>query len=227
MRAIPRQRGSGNWLTHILMAVVAALAAGRLLAFNGPGSGGSGISLPGSGAVPAPGSSAAQLSGGEQAIVTKVKPGLAIINTTPRYDSEAAAGTGMVINADGLVLTNNHVIDDSNKITGTVASTGKAYPVVGYDKTRGRRPIQLQNASGLTTAPIGNSSSVKGGFAVVALGNAQGRGTLTVTASQVAELKQAITGSNEGGSTASGTLDGMIQADADVVPGDSGSPLLG
>ena len=51
----------------------------------------------GSRAVPAPGSSAAQLSGSEQAIVTKVKPGLAIINTTPRYDSEAAAGTGMVI----------------------------------------------------------------------------------------------------------------------------------
>ena len=74
---------------------------------------------------------------GEQAIVTKVKLGLAIINTTPRYDSEAAAGTGMVINADGLVLTNNHVIDDSTKITGTVASTGKAYPatVVGCDKT--------------------------------------------------------------------------------------------
>jgi hypothetical protein len=62
----------------------AALAAGRLLACNGLGSGGSGISLPGSSAVPAPGSSAAQLSGGEQAIVTKVKPGLAIINTTPR-----------------------------------------------------------------------------------------------------------------------------------------------
>ncbi len=43
----------------------------------------------------------------------------------------------MVINADGLVLTSNHIIDDSTKITGTVTSTGKAYPatVVGYDKT--------------------------------------------------------------------------------------------
>ena len=126
MRAIPRQPGSGNWLTRILVAVLAAaLAAGRLLACNGPGSGGSGISLPGSGAVPAPGSSAAQLSGGEQAIVTKVKPGLTIINTTPRYDSEAATETGMVINADGLVLTSNHVIDDSTKITDTVASTAR------------------------------------------------------------------------------------------------------
>jgi hypothetical protein len=43
MRAIPPATGSGNWLTHILIAVLrAVLAAGRLLAFNGPGSGGSG-----------------------------------------------------------------------------------------------------------------------------------------------------------------------------------------
>jgi S1-C subfamily serine protease len=78
---------------------------------------------------------ALRLPSGEQAIVTKVKPGLAFTNTTPRYDSEAAAGTGMMINADRLALTNNHVIDDSTKITGTVASTDKACPVVGYDKT--------------------------------------------------------------------------------------------
>ena len=51
----------------------AALAAGLLLAFYNPASGGSGISLPGSGAVPAP-APAAPLTGGEQAIVTKVKP---------------------------------------------------------------------------------------------------------------------------------------------------------
>lgn len=61
----------------------------------------------------------------------------------------------------------------------------------------------------------------------MALGNAQGRGTLTVTAGQVTELKQTITVSNEGGSGASGTLDGMIQANADVVPGDSGSRFWG
>ena len=79
----------------------------------------------------------------------------------------------------------------------------------------------------VTTAPIGNSSSVKGGIAVVTLGNAQGRGTITVTAGQVTVLKHTITVSNEGGSTASGTLDGMIQANADVAPGDSGRPLLG
>jgi hypothetical protein len=150
------ERGSGNWLTHILIAVLrAVLAAGRLLAFNGPGSGGSGISLPGSGAVPAPGSSAAQSSGGEQATVTKVRPGLAIINTTPRYDSEAAAGTGMVINADGLVLTNNHVVDDSTKDHRYRGLNRQGLPGGGLRQDRGRRPIPLQNASGLTTARSG------------------------------------------------------------------------
>jgi S1-C subfamily serine protease len=61
------------------------------------------------------------LAGGEQAIVTKIKPGLVIINTTLQYNSETAAGTGIVINADGLVLTNNHVIDHATKITATLS----------------------------------------------------------------------------------------------------------
>ena len=223
-----RRRGRGSMLTHAIMAVVgAALATGLLLAFYNPASGGSGISLPGIGAVPAPGSQSAPLAGGEQAIVTKVKPGLVIINTTLQYTSEAAAGTGMVINADGLVLTNNHVINGSTKITATVGSTGTTYPatVVGYDKTRDIALIQLQNASGLTTVPIGNSSSVKIGNSVVALGNAEGRGSITAKPGQVTGLNQTITASDDGGSTASETLHGMIQTNADIVPGDSGGPL--
>src|SRR6201987_5853449 len=209
-----RRRGSGNMFTHALMAVVgAALATGLLLAFYNPTSGGSGISLPGSGAVPAPGARSAPLSGGEQAIVTKVKPGLVIINTTLQYNSEAAAGTGMVINADGLVLTNNHVIDGSTKITATVASTGTTYTatVLGYDETGDIALIRLQNASGLTTVPIGNSASVKAGTAVVALGNAEGRGAITAKPGQVTALGQTITASEGGGGAmASETLHGMI-----------------
>jgi S1-C subfamily serine protease len=221
-----RRRGSGNVLTHIVMAFLgAALAAGLILAFYSP-SGGSGY-LPGSGAVPAPAASAPPLPSGEQGIATKVKPGLVIINTTLQYNSEAAAGTGMVINADGLVLTNNHVIEDSTKITATVASTGTTYQVtvVGYDKTGDVALIQLQRASGLTTVPIGNSSSATAGQAVVALGNAGGRGVLTATAGHVTALNQTITASDEGSSTASETLHGMIQTNADIVPGDSGGPL--
>jgi S1-C subfamily serine protease len=223
-----RRRGSGNMLTHAIMAVLgAALATGLLLAFYNPTSGGSGISLPGSGAVPAPGSAAGPLTGGEQAIVTQVKPGLVIINTTLQYASEAAAGTGMVINANGLVLTNNHVINGSTKITATAASTGTTYTatVVGYDKTRDIALIQLQNASRLAAVPIGNSSSVKAGSAVVALGNAEGRGVITAKPGQVTALNQTITASEDEMSTASETLHGMIQTNARIVPGDSGGPL--
>ena len=164
---------------------------------------------------------------GEQDIVTKVKPGLVLINTALQYNSEAAAGTGMVINADGLVLTNNHVIDGSTTITATVISTGKTYParVVGYDRTGDVALIQLQNVSGLTTVPIGNSSSVKAGEAVVALGNAEGRGAIATVAGQVTGLNQTITASDAGSSAGAETLHGMIQTSADVVPGDSGGPL--
>jgi S1-C subfamily serine protease len=221
----PRRRGSGNVFTHIIMAVLgAALAAGLLLALDNPASGGS---LPGSDAVPAPAAPATRLPSSQQAIVTKVKPGLVIINATLQYDSEEAAGTGMVINADGLVLTNNHVIEDSTKLTATAVATGKTYParVVGYDKTGDVALIQLQNASGLTTVPIGNSTSARAGQTVVALGNAEGQGAIMAVPGQVTALNQTITASDEGGSVSSETLYGMIQTNADIVPGDSGGPL--
>lgn len=223
-----RRRRGRSMLTHAMMTVLgAALAAGLLLALYNPASGVPGISLPGSGAVPAPGPQSAPLAGSEQAIVTKIKPGLVIINTALQYNSETAAGTGIVINADGLVLTNNHVIDHATKITATAASTGTTYTatVAGYDKTGDIALIQLRNAAGLTAAQIGNSSSVKTGDSVVALGNAEGQGAITAKPGRVTGLGQTVTASEDGGSTASETLHGMIQTNADIVPGDSGGPL--
>src|SRR5271166_2491755 len=222
---LPRRRGSGSWLTHAIVGVLAAgLAIAVILLFFTPASGNS---LPGSGAVPSPAPSSAPLASGQQDIVNKVKPGLVLINTTLQYNSEAAAGTGMVVNADGLVLTNNHVIEDSTKITATVVSTGKTYQarVIGYDQTGDVALIQLQNASGLTTVPIGNSSSAKAGEAVVAMGNAEGQDTITATPGHITALNQTITASDEAGSTTSETLYGTIETNADIVPGDSGGPL--
>ena len=223
--ALPRRRGSGSWLSHAIVAVLAAgIAVAVVVGFFSPASG---AAQPGSGAVPAPPASAAPLASGQQDVVSKVRPGLVLINTTLQYNSEAAAGTGMVLNADGLVLTNNHVIEDSTKITATVISTGKTYRarVVGYDDTGDVALIQLQNVSGLTTVPIGNSSSVKVGNAVVALGNAEGQGKITATAGHVTALNTTISASDEAGSTSTETLHGMIQTNADIVPGDSGGPL--
>jgi S1-C subfamily serine protease len=224
------RRGRGNVLTHFIMTVLGAgLAVVLLLAFYSPASGGSGSSSPGSGMVPAPASSTAPLGKNAQDIAARVRPGVVIINTSLRYNSEQAAGTGMVINSSGLVLTNNHVIDDSTSVTVTVPATGRTYPatVLGYDKTGDIALIRLQGASGLATVPIGNSAAVKAGQAVVALGNAGGQSTITVAAGQVTALNQTITASEEAGSTSSETLHGMIQANADIVAGDSGGPLAG
>jgi S1-C subfamily serine protease len=228
-RPFMTRRGRGNVLTHFLMAVLGAGLAVLLLLFFGPASAGSGISMPGGDAVPSPVGSAPPLAKSEQAIASRVKPGVVIINTKLQYNGEAAAGTGMVLNPDGLVLTNNHVIEDSTSITATVPATGKTYTarVLGYDKTGDIALIQLQKASGLTTVPVGNSSSVKAGQTVVALGNAGGQNKVSTAAGQVTGLGQTITASDEAGSTSSETLHGMIQTNADIVPGDSGGPLAG
>jgi S1-C subfamily serine protease len=220
----------GNVLTHFLSTVLGAgVAVVLLLAFFSPSSGGSGGSFPGSGAVPAPATSAAPLTKSGQEIAAMVRPGVVLVNTALQYNSERAAGTGMVINSDGLVLTNNHVIEDSTSITVTVPATGKTYPatVLGYDKTGDVALIRLQGASGLATVPVGNASALKVGEAVVALGNAGGQNSIATAAGQVTALDQTITASDEAGSTTSETLHGMIQTNADIVAGDSGGPLSG
>jgi S1-C subfamily serine protease len=150
-----------------------------------------------------------------------------VINTAQQYSSEAAAGTGMIINSDGLVLTNNHVIAGATKITATAVATGTTYPatVIGYDKTGDIALIKLRGATGLPSVPVGNSAAVKAGQPVVALGNADGQGTAIPAAGKVTALNQTITASDQGGTAATETLHGMIQTNAGIVAGDSGGPL--
>ena len=140
--------GHRHVLTRILAATGAtALATGLIMVFSAPPSSGSGASGQGSSLVPSPATRPALIASTGQGITARVQPGVVMINTHLGYDSEVAAGTGMVINPDGLVLTNNHVVEDITSITATVA--GKAYParvVFGYDKTDDIALIQLQGA---------------------------------------------------------------------------------
>jgi len=152
-----------------------------------------------------------------------------IINTTLQYSSERAAGTGMVINAgNGLVLTNNHVIENATKITATVPATGHRFlaKVVGYDVTGDVALIQLQDPSGLHQVPLGDSSQVKVGDVVTALGNAQGQNEIVPASGHITGVNRTITASDQGGAVKSETLHGMLQTDAGVVSGDSGGPLV-
>jgi S1-C subfamily serine protease len=233
----PRRRIGA--LSYLLVALAAgALGAGSVVALYHPASNTSASAQPSSGALkPAPPPSAAVpqpsnppspgTSAGEQAIVNKVEPGLVIINTTLQYNSETAGGTGMVINPDGLVLTNNHVIEDSTSITATDVANGHSYQakIVGYDVTGDIALIQLQGASNLKTVPLGNSGALRTGDSLVAMGNANGQDTIVPVTGQVTALNQTITAGDPGGSITQETLHGMIQTNADIVSGDSGGAV--
>jgi S1-C subfamily serine protease len=233
----PRRRIGA--LSYLLVALAAgALGAGSVVALYHPASNNTSVASPQpssgaltpaplpSSAAPIPSPSSPSISASEQAIVNKVAPGLVIINTTLQYNSESAAATGMVINPDGLVLTNNHVIEDSTSITARTAN-GQQYhaKVVGYDVTGDIALIQLQGASGLKTVPIGQSSSLKTGDSVVGMGNAEGQNAIVPVTGQVTALNQTITAGDQGGSVTQETLHNLIQTNADIVSGDSGGPL--
>jgi S1-C subfamily serine protease len=161
-------------------------------------------------------------------IAAAVDPDLVDINSTFGYEGASGAGTGIVLTSTGEILTNNHVIDGATAISVTDVGNGKTYKatVVGYDKTQDIAVLQLQGASGLKTAKIGNSSSATVGEAVVAIGNAGGTGgTPSAAGGSIVALNQPITASDELGGT-SEQLTGLIEVNADVEPGDSGGSLV-
>jgi S1-C subfamily serine protease len=161
------------------------------------------------------------------AIADQVDPAVVDITTTLEGGGEAA-GTGMVISSNGLVLTNNHVIANSTSIQVAIGGTGseRTGKVVGYDVADDVALVQIQGVSGLKTISQGNSSGLSVGDDVVAVGNALGRGgTPSATGGTVTALNRTITASDEGGGNAE-TLRGLIQVDAGIQPGDSGGPLV-
>jgi len=161
-------------------------------------------------------------------IAARVDPALVDIVSTLGDQGASAAGTGIVLTSNGEVLTNNHVIHGATSIKVTDVGNGRTYTakVVGYDASKDVAVIQLQNASGLTTASLGNSSSVQTGDTVTALGNAGGKGgTPSVASGTVTALNQSITASDEG-SGVSEQLTGLIETNANIQPGDSGGALV-
>ena len=152
--------------------------------------------------------------------------GVVLIDTQLGYEKAEAAGTGIVLSKDGLVLTNNHVIADSTKIAVTVATTGKTYTasVVGSDSTEDVAVLQLEDAEDLQPATI-DDDTVDVGDDVTAVGNSEGGGRLMAAEGTVTDLGASVTTTAKG-TEDSETLDGMIEVQADIVSGDSGGALL-
>jgi S1-C subfamily serine protease len=162
------------------------------------------------------------------AIAAKVSPALVDVNSTFGYQNAQGAGTGIVLTSNGEILTNNHVINGATKISVTDIGNGRTYSatVVGYDDAHDLAVLQLQGASGLQTAHLGDSSKAAVGEAVVAIGNAGGTGgTPSDAGGSITALDQSITAGDDL-SGASEQLSGLIQVNANIQPGDSGGSLV-
>ena len=180
------------------------------------------------GAAAAAGASAvaALLLAQSGAAATNYAAGVLIIDTNLAYQNAAAAGTGMALTSNGIVLTNNHVIKGATTIKVVDPSTHRTYTatVLGYDVADDVAVLKLQGATNLKTVKLGDSSKARAGEAVTAIGNAGGTGRLTTAAGRIVALRQTITASDEDGS--SEQLTGLLETNAGIQPGDSGGPLL-
>src|SRR5665213_2553836 len=193
--------------------------------FGGYGNSGG---FPNTPATPAGNMPAPAVNSAAGKIAASVDPGLVDITTQLSLGQGTAAGTGMIISSNGLILTNNHVIAGATSISVRDVATGKVYKatVVGYDVTSDIAVLQLKNASSLTTIKT-NTSAVTKGESVVGIGNAGGAGgTPSYAAGSVLAVSKTITAYGVENATGSETLKGLIEISANIQAGDSGGALV-
>ncbi|MGW0802379.1 S1C family serine protease [Nonomuraea sp. NPDC002799] len=226
---------------------IAGLALGAVAALSvaAVGGGAMGASLAGS-AQPAPvttvtaaGPSPVFRTAADQLTISqvaeKVQPSVVMIQ------GQTAEGSGVVLSEDGLVLTNNHVVDGQNGALTVKFNDGKTAKatVVGTDPATDLAVIRAESASGLAKVALGDSDQLKVGDDVLAIGSPLGLDG-TVTSGIISALDRTVTSGNGGDQQQlppgwnrqsqqeeqTTTLGGMIQTDAAINPGNSGGALV-
>lgn len=163
--------------------------------------------------------------------VKKVAPAVVSISTTTNvtnifgrsYESEGG-GTGFIITNDGLIVTNKHVVSDENTTYTVFTNDGKDYQakILATDPFNDFAVLKI-DAKGLPVVDLGDSDDLMVGQWVVAIGNALGEFDNSVTVGVISAKDRQITAS--GGGKAE-KLEGLLQTDAAVNPGNSGGPLV-
>ncbi|WP_437929670.1 trypsin-like peptidase domain-containing protein [Sorangium sp. So ce291] len=157
-------------------------------------------------------------------VATLRAPSLPDGRATPRYPFgggaprvERAIGSGVVIAAEGLVLTSDHVVGDAFGIE-VQLSDGRAFDatVIGRDPMLDVALLKLLGAEPLRVASLGSSAAVRPGDDVIVVGNPFGLGP-TVTRGIISATSRPM---------GAGSLDGFLQTDAAINPGNSGGPLF-
>jgi serine protease Do len=165
-------------------------------------------------------------------VAAKVSPSVVSILTSARaatfgglQQTEEGAGTGIIVGKDGYVMTNNHVIDSADTVS-VVTADGTTYDnvkVIGRDPLNDVAFIKIAGVNNLPAAEIGDSSSIRIGQDVVAIGNALGQYQNTVTSGIISGTGRPV--SAQAGNNVESLTD-LLQTDAAINSGNSGGPLV-
>lgn len=147
--------------------------------------------------------------------------------------TQQAAGTGIILNKDGLIITNRHVVPaGTTKVSVTLSDGTKYDNVKVIGQTSSGNPldiafVKIEDNKGhkLVPASLGDSSKISVGDQVLAIGNALGQFQNTVTSGIISGHGRSLTASNDSG-TSSENLQDLFQTDAAINPGNSGGPLV-
>ena len=163
-------------------------------------------------------------------VVNLAKPSVVTITSSGGsggnpYSSSTGVGSGFIVNANGLILTNNHVVAGASSLTVTLSDSRQmAAKVVTTDPSHDLALIKIA-ATGLTAVALGDSSTVQVGQLAITIGSPLGTFTESVTQGIVSGLNRSIT-VGDPATGAQEDLAGLIQTDAAINPGNSGGPLL-
>jgi serine protease Do len=161
-------------------------------------------------------------------VVAKVKPSVVSINTEVigydifnRPQTQQGAGSGWIIDDDGIIVTNNHVVEGAESITITL-DDGRTFPVdmdtVATDWITDLAILKI-DAQNLPAVNVGDSSDLRIGDWVIAIGNSLGE-RISATSGIVSALEVTLPVSQDQ------TLNDLVQTDAAINPGNSGGPLV-
>ena len=133
--------------------------------------------------------------------------------------TSAASGSGFILTEDGYILTNYHVIENSNSVqVTTYDNTAYSASIVGYDESNDIAVLKI-DATGLTPVVLGDSDGLYVGDEVMAIGNPLGELTFSLTVGYVSAMDREVT-------LSSGTTMDLIQTDAAINSGNSGGALF-
>jgi len=152
-------------------------------------------------------------------------------DTGQTQEQTVGGGSGFIISSDGLILTNKHVVSDTSASYSVLTNDGKTYTakVLARDPNQDLAVVKI-DATGLPTVTLGDSNGLQLGQTAIAIGNALGQFSNTVSVGVVSGLGRTVTASspdpNPNDDTTQETISGVIQTDAAINPGNSGGPLL-